>query len=210
MFKFSSQLITGPTQEPVTVAQAKLHLRVDFSQDDNLIGALISAAREYAENYCNRAFFAQTWTLTLDTFPYIPQPFSSWIDAFAINIPRPRLQSIESITYYDQFYNQQSVSSSLYFVDSNSEPARIAPVNGQTWPYPAIYVPGTVQLTYICGSYGTGDTYSPLPVSIQQAILLLVGHWYANREAVGPSAMTPVPLAVQALLEPYRVHSLLV
>lgn len=206
--KSSSQILIGPSHEPVTVAQAKLHLRVDGSAEDNLIAGLIAAAREYVENYCNRALFTQTWMLTLDTFPFEMPAFASWFDAYAVQLPRPRLQAIQAITYQDTTGYQHTLPPSTYVFDASSEPARIVPVNGASWPYPGVLSPGTVNITYTTGTYGDGPIGCPL--SICQAILLLIGHWYAQREAVSATAMTQVPLAVEALLSPYRVHSLLV
>lgn len=207
--KSSSQLITGPAHEPVTIPQAKLHLRVTGSAEDALISGLISAAREYVENYCQRALFTQTWQLTLDTFPYQVPAFASWFDAYAVALPRPRLQSITSITYQDTTGTVQTLSTSAYSVDPSSEPARIVPMNGMSWPYPGVLNPGTVKITYKTGTYGDG-TDNTCPVSIQQAILLLIGHWYAQREAVSAGPMMQVPLAVEALLSPYRFFSLAV
>ena len=137
-------------------------------------------------------------------------PFTTWIDAFAIPLPRPRLQEILAITYYDQNGDQQTLPAFQYAIDTFSEPARIAPVNGTSWPYPSLYVPGTIQITYTTGSYGDGTEVNTCPVSICQAMLLLIGHWYGQREAVSTASVQPVPFAVQALLDPYKVHSLLV
>jgi uncharacterized phiE125 gp8 family phage protein len=210
MHKSSAQLVTGPAAEPVSLVAAKNHLRVDGAYDDTLISALITAAREYAEHFTQRAFFTQTWTLSLDLFPFVVPAFTNWIDAFAITLPRPRLIAVTSITYYDQSGTQQTLSPEQYAVDTFSEPARLTPVSGGTWPYPSVFVPGTVKITYATGSYGDGVEVDTCPLSIQQAILLLIGHWYAQREAVAVAMMSPVPFAVEALLGPYKNHSLLV
>jgi len=217
MHKFGLNLVTGPTVEPITIAFAKLHLRVDFDDDDTLISALIQAAREYIENYTNSALFAQTWLLTLDQFPY-PQSFSTispaardnwlgvggYLDGMQMLLPVPKCQSVTSITYIDGSNTQRTLDPTTYNLDINSIPARILPVDGGTWPYPAVYVSGTVQVTFVAGSY----TPATCPASLQQAMLLLIGAWYGQREAISEKPMSAVPFAVECLLAPYRNYQL--
>lgn len=219
MPKFGLQLVTGPQAEPVTLAQAKQHLRVDFTNDDTLITTLISAAREQVEGILQRAIFNQTWVLSLDQFPF-PASFSTYApnirenylgnalfyDWTAIVLPLPRLSSVTSITYRGANGQPVALDPSSYAVDSNSEPARIVPGNGGSWPYPATYTPGSIKITFVTGSYGNGTDTNTCPASIVQAILLIVGHLYANREAVTAQPMTTLPLAVDALLSPYKFH----
>lgn len=220
MLNYGIQLVTGPFAEPVSLPIAKAHLRVEFSDDDGLILALITAAREYVEHAMNRAIFNQTWALTLDCFPsYGIWPTASptgaqdatgywtYIDSNAIKLPRPRTSSIVSITYVDSTGKTQSLDPSTLLVDTSSEPARIVPANG-SWPYPGVYIPGSVKVTFITGTYGDGTDPSTCPASISQAILLLIGHWYANREAVAEKALVNLPLAVDALLSPFKFHNL--
>lgn len=57
------------------------------------------------------------------------------------------------------------------------------------------------------GQETTGDALSLTP-DIKLALMMMVGHWYANREAVSPEQLTPVPFSYRALLEPYRFKSL--
>ena len=221
MQKFGIQRITGPAIEPVSVAIAKRHLRVDFDLDNEYIAALVSAARENVEGQMNRAIFNQTWCLTLDQFPYATSfstvapnvrdnylgygLYYSWME---ISLPWPRLSSIASITSLDGNGDQQTLDPSLYCFDTSSEPARILPANGGSWPYPATYAPGTVKITFVAGTYGDGVMVNTCPAAIKHAILLLVGHWYTNREAVVPGGMANLPLAVDALLAPYKFYGL--
>lgn len=211
------RMITGPTVEPITLDVAKQHLRVDFSDDDALISALITAAREYCENYTHRAFFTQTWQLSLDYFPFWSPSgtidtrshasfplYDAYYSQIAIRLPRPLLTSVQSITYIDTQNQQQTLPAEDYFVDVNSEPGRIVPAATTYWPYTSMYLPGSVKVTYTAASFGDGVTINVMPVGITQAMLLMIGHLYANREASSDKAMTTIPLGVACLLDPYR------
>ena len=207
--------IIAPTVEPITVATAKAHCRVDLSNDDDLFGLYISAAREYAEKRLNRALISQTWQLSLDTFPwggYRAGPgtrnaykFSNdyWSAGMSILLPRPPLIQVTSITYLDQTGTRQTLDPTQYIVDPASEPARIVPFVGTYWPYLQAYQPSGVQVTYTAG-YGAGP--SSVPADIQLALLMLVGHYYENREATSQGLpVTNIPLAVDALLDAHAL-----
>lgn len=182
-------LITAPTVEPVTLAEAKLHLRVDHADEDSHIRSLIIAAREHAQNATSRAFVGQTWRLSMDCFPDV------------IRTPRPPLTSVTSIAYTDTAGASQTLSASAYTVDTYSEPGRIVPAFGQSWPATRD-IPNAVIVTYVAG-YGAGAA-ADVPQPIRQAILLLVGHWYANREGVLTGTISKeIEFAVSALLAPY-------
>lgn len=216
MQKFSLQLVSPPATEPVSIAEAKAHLRVDFEDEDDLIGSLISAAREHVEQVCNRVIGAQTWCLSLDQFPLLDTfhtvtPYTRegslgngyYFSQCQIEIPLAKVVNVTSITYVDGAGTTQTLSPSSYVADTASEPARIVPANGSPWPYPDSYVPGSIKVSFVAG----GDT---CPASINQAILLLVGHWYANREAVSEKPMANLPLAVDSLLSPHKFYGLVV
>lgn len=207
---YGIQLVAGPAAEPVSLEEAKLHLRVDFTDDDSLILALISSAREVVEGKIRRSLFPQQWQLTLDQFPYptevltkLPSQRDNYLfpslyySYYAIELPRSKVVSVESISFTDNNGQQATVDQSLYAVDTNSDPARIVPKNGATWPYVDNYLPGSITIAFTAGGWD-GDT---VPLSIKQAMLLLIGHWYANREAVSEKQMATLPLAVDALLE---------
>lgn len=214
----STTLITPPTVEPVSLTLAKQHLRVDFSDDDAYITALITAAREFAEKRTNRAFFNQTWKMTMDYFPvwqvktaFTPDqrkvwPYAAWSwDQLTIAFPHARLVSVTNISYLDPSGTKVVLDPSTYNVDASSTPGRVAPTQGSVWPIVDNYRPGSVEIDFVAGSYGDGVT-SSAPASIQQAILLLIGHWYTNREAIGQANLTQLPLAVDALLSLHKVH----
>ena len=184
-------LITGPAEEPVTVAEAKAHLRVDLPDEDTLIEGLIAAARQWVEQYCRRALVTQTWEWRADWWPGKP-----------IYLAWPPLASVTSIKGTDESGNETTVSASNYLVDAGSEPGRVTLKLTGSWPATEVK-PGGVAVRYVAG-YGAA---SAVPRVFKQAILLIVGHLYENREdvVVGNVQAVNVPGGAKMLLWPYRV-----
>lgn len=180
-------LVTPPASDPVTLAEAKLHCRVDHDDDDDLIEALIAAATGHLDGWSGilgRAIITQTWR----------QDYGAFADK--LRLPLSPAASITSITYYDGDNAQQTLATSVYglFVDAAGPYVRLKP--DQDWP--GTYTrPDAVSVTYVAGAA------EALP-AVKAAILLLVGHWYANREAVSAEGMTDLPMGVSALLRPLR------
>ena len=214
----NATLITGPTTEPVSLAQLCNQCSVAPGTDDATLMFYAMAAREYCENYCGRAFFSQQWQLTMDHFPVslysgTVNPatrrdfnyYSGIWQGQTIALPRPKCTAVNSITYIDITGDQQILSSSDYVVDLTSTPARIVPAPGVYWPLGTLYIPGSVAVTYTCASW----TAANIPTSICQAILLLAGHWYLNRESTTQSKLNDIPFGVNALLDMYKVRAIL-
>lgn len=186
-------LVTGPAETPVTLAEAKAHLRVLGSAEDALIAALVASATQHIEGrqgVLGRALVTQTWDLYLDGFPRYR--------AGRIELPLPPLQSVTSVKYTDAAGVEQTVAPSAYMVDTMHPVGRVRPVYQTFWPVPRLDE-GSVRVRFVAGYGGAAAVPQPL----KQAILLLAGHWWLNREAVG-QAGTPVAFAVEALLAPYR------
>lgn len=181
------KMVTDATAEPVDRFEAKQHLRVDITADDDLIDALITAARRMVERISGRALMTQTWDLVFDEWPALP-----------LQIPRPPLSSITHIRYKDEAGNESTFASENYIVDTNSEPGRIALAKNKTWPADVLYAIAPVVVRFVAG-HSTADDVSQ---EFKQAILLAVGHWYENREAIATSGAVPkeLPMAVQSLL----------
>lgn len=208
MMDYSLAVVTAPTAEPVTTAEAKLHCRVDHPDEDTYIGSLITAARVYSEQYTGRAFVNTTFDMKIDSFPgggYCPwDEYAPWPDT--IYIPRPLLQSVTSITYTDTDGTSQTFSSSLYSVDTSSLPGRITLAYGESYPATR-QIHHAVTIRFV-GGYGSAA--SNVPQTIKQAVLLLVGHWYENRETSVTGTMHgPVLHAVDNLLWSERVKEIL-
>jgi uncharacterized phiE125 gp8 family phage protein len=180
------KLATAPAEEPISKAEAKLHLRVDISDDDDLITSYIITARRRAEKISGRAFVTQTWDYVLDAFPA----------GDTLKIPFPPLQSITSIKYYDEDGTEYTVSSGDYYVDTYGEPGRVVLKSSATWPSISLREANGVIVRFVAG-YGDADD---VPEEFKQAIYLLVGHFYENREAVTDARLLPTPDGVMALL----------
>lgn len=223
------KLTAPPGFEPfvaATDASLRQHLRLDVgdTSQDSLIGLYIAHARETAEHQCRRAFITQSWLLTLDKFPAPSLETSSanWYGPawgvgpgpltmvkpdgktqFEITIPLPPLQTIDSIKYYDHAGVFQTLDPSLYLVDDVSEPARVTPSYGTTWPT-AQNRANAVEVRFTAGYDDMGEL---LPQGIRAWMLLRIGDLYENREAVvmGVRGTVETHPFVERLLDPYRV-----
>lgn len=210
------KLVTAPANDPVTLDQAKAHLRVDFPDDDTLIGALVDAASQFCDGpkgFLGRALVSQTWDLYLDEFPCrhgesffrggrIHRGYHSRIE-----IPLPPLISVGGVFYLDGSGEEQEVDASLYTVDDKNEPGHVVAKNG-AWPIAAC-VPNAVRVRFTAGYVDA--TNSPavdaVPAPIKAAMLMYIGDLYANRETMltgQRAAAVTLPWASEQLLRPYR------
>ena len=185
---------------PITTDDAKEHLRiVDNTDDDDYVDALIDAATTWCEDFCDRTFADKAYTVAFDDF------FGTRIE-----LPRPpvRLNAVSSgatvtISYVDTAGATQTLTwaqsgTQDFRLDRDHVPALVYPLYLGVWPSVRLD-DKSVQITYLAG-YG-GHAHVPTPA--KHAIKMLVGHWYANREAVGNAGQN-VPLGVPALLEPLK------
>ena len=201
------QLVTPPTEEPVSLLEAKLHLRVDFDEDDMLIASLITAARQAAETLTGRQFTTARWKQVLDCFPGpslmgVPAGQAFTLPGHAILLAKAPVQSVVSINYLDMGSVNQTMPALTYTVDVACEPARITPVFGQIWPVCLPQI-GAVSVTFDAG-YGTA---AQVPEGIKSWIKLRVGSLYAHREevaALSRGRIESLPF-IDGLLDPYKV-----
>jgi uncharacterized phiE125 gp8 family phage protein len=180
----STKIITAPLEEPITLEQARQYLRASLTDEDSLILSLIFAAREYAENFTERAFVTQTWELSLDAFPRGRE----------IEIPKGQLQSVTSVKYIDENEAEQTLAASVYDVDATRDPGRIVLAEDESWPVTDDQ-PNAVVIRFVCGYGGS----SAVPYSIKAALQLLVQ--YVEQRDVAPHLAS----AAEALLGPYRI-----
>ena len=191
---------SGVNDRAVSVSDAKDHLRiVDYTDDDTYIGILIDAATTWCEDYCDRTFADKSYTVAFDDF------FGSRIE-----LPRPpvRLNSTSSsatvtINYVDTSGTTQTLTwaqsgTQQFRLDRDHVPALVYPLYLETWPSVRLD-DKSVQITYLAGYGGAAN----VPRPAVHAIKMLVGHWYANREAVG-NVGKEVEMAVHALLSPLK------
>lgn len=148
--------------------ELKLACKIDADTEDVLVQGWLAAAKEIVER-SGRRLLTQTWKVTLDRFPC----------SRTIVLPLFPVQSVSSITYYDASNTSQTLSSSNYLVDITGSKARIELLSTSTWP--ATYDRmAAVTITFVVGATKAPD----VPAVIRAALMLLVGHFYANRETV--------------------------
>jgi uncharacterized phiE125 gp8 family phage protein len=185
-----SYLITAPETEPITLAQAKAHLRVEITDDNDLIEALIVAARQLAEQRADRSMAEQGRRLILDHWPSGP-----------LYLPRPPIISVDAITYTDTTGAETEIAAEAIRLDGRG---RVSPAPGYTWPAVAL-APGGLVIDYTAGY-----TAEALPATDTTAMLLLIGHWYEHREAIIATGAAPkeLPFAVTALLNSHAARGI--
>ena len=168
---YGIQIITPNTTLPVTLAEAKLHLKLDSdTTDDSLVTNLIYVAQEIVEDYCRIRLLTTVEELYLDRFP---NSYDIWLNKWPIS-------AITYLKYIDANGTTQTLSSSAYVADTNSKPGKISLNYMQYWPIAQI-VDNSVWIRY---SVGFGTSTSSIPYVFKQSILMIVGHMYQNREEI--------------------------
>jgi uncharacterized phiE125 gp8 family phage protein len=185
------RLTTAPASEPVTLAEAKAHLRIEHTLDDTYIEVLIAAARQHVEAHCWRGLITQTWELVLEQFPD---------DTIGVVLPKGRVASITSVKYIDTDGVEQTCAADVYDLDNDSEPSRLLLAYDQDWPSTRDQW-DAVRIRYVVGTDAAN-----VPAAVKQAVLMLVSQMYEHRtpEVVG-TIVSPVKFAVDALLAPHRL-----
>jgi uncharacterized phiE125 gp8 family phage protein len=184
-------LVVPPTEEPVALAEAKAQLRVDTDHDDALIARAIAAARGLVERWTNRALVHQVRALHLNRFP----------SRGAIQLAGGFVTAVQSITFVDYRDVQHTLSPPLYRLFSPD--ASVIP-DGGVWPVMVRGEAGDVVVIYHCG----WPTPAEVPAELAMAVLMLVGHFYANREGTNiGNLVSELPLGVRDLVAPFRVPS---
>lgn len=182
----SSFLLSGPAVEPVSLAEAKAHLRVDNDDADDEIAALIAGARVHIETQTRRALITQTWRLSRDVWP---------IDGRILILPAP-LRALVAARVIMLDTSTHSIDASLFTLDIAGAPGLLA------------FDPGTLPMSDrpVAGieldvEVGYGDAPEGVPAPLRQAIRLLIAHWYENRglTAIGHEVAV-LPLTVSALI----------
>jgi uncharacterized phiE125 gp8 family phage protein len=181
----------APTAEPLTRAEAREHLRLDEGDYDNIIDGLIVAARQYAETFTRRQLVTATWQLAAFDF-------ACGVDA--LRLLHGPVQAVTAFTYVDTAGDTQTLTTAGYTAVLDPEGAYVVPAYGTTWPSARCHAE-SVLVTYRTG-YGAPTA---VPQAIKQAMLLLIGHWFANPEAVNVGNITTkLDFATEALLWPFR------
>jgi uncharacterized phiE125 gp8 family phage protein len=180
----SLQLLTPPATEPVSLVEAKAHLKLDTADEDALVATLITAARARAEWHTGRAFVTQSWCLRLD----------AWPTGDTLELPLPPLISVEQVAVTNADGIRTVLDPAAYRVD---------PASGRvifTDRPRSLRRRDCLEISFTAG-YGTA---AAVPAAIKEAILEIVADLHAHRG----DEYGPVGLSGQALLAPYRILKL--
>lgn len=185
----SLRLHTPPTTQPITLAEAKLHLRVDIDDDDSLILSLIDAATSACEHLMGRAIMPQKWQLSACGF-----------GAGVLVLQRPTVTAIDSFAYVDPSGATQTLAPVAYRLIIGSDyTAAVVPAYNTSWPA-VMSQPDSVNVVFSCGYADAGNVPGP----IKSWIKLMVGALYKNRELVTDKQVFTLGMA-DSLLDRYRV-----
>lgn len=184
-------LVEEPAAEPVTLEEARAHLR-GSELDDPALTAIIAAARSFAEEATWRAIVSQKWRAHLAGFC-----------GGEIRLAKGRLLSVEAVKYIDPDGSEQTLDPALYTVDTAREPGRIVRAHGASWPSTRNHL-YSVTVDFTAG-YGEPDA---VPAGLKRLLLLLIGHFHENTEAVVTGTIaTELPLAIKSLLALYTLRT---
>tara|TARA_R110002096_G_scaffold246771_2_gene439141 strand:+ start:450 stop:1079 length:630 start_codon:yes stop_codon:yes gene_type:complete len=184
-------LVTAPSIEPVTLTEAKAHLRVETTADDTLLTSLIKSSRQMAEAYTGITFIDTTWKLFIDNWPSTyNKAWGSGVRELPIDydnkrsyieIPLSPLQSVTHIKTYDNADASTTIASTEYQVSTYAgitpKKGRITLRDGATWPTFERNADG-IEIQLVSG-YGTATT--DVPETIRQALLIDIAFRYENR-----------------------------
>ncbi len=183
-------LTTAPGAEPISLAEAKAHLRIDANDEDALLTALIAAARMFVERTLGLALITQSWSYFFDFWP----------SAGCITLPIMPVQAVSAVKVHDGAGGFITLDAASYAVDALSEPARLV-LKGAVPSTPA----RELNAFEIAFTAGYGDEADDVPGPIRHALKLLVAHWFERREPVALGlAAQEVSATIAALLLPYR------
>jgi uncharacterized phiE125 gp8 family phage protein len=195
---------------------AKAFCRVDTTDDDDLIGSLISAASRYVERETGLALRTQTWAAVIDRWPdgqgqgfggqwwdgVRQQPISLITSTTTVEIPKRPFQSITHIKLRDAYGGLTTVDPSVYFTEVSDMRGRVNRVLGQIWPVVILANSGAIEITFTAGF--DAAPYSGIPEDLKAAIKILVKHWYDNREPVVDGRIGATPVHLDEILRHWR------
>ncbi len=182
----SAYPIAGPAVEPVSLAEAKAYLRLDGTEEDDLVSALLRAARLAVEGTCRLLLVGQSWRVTLP----------AWPPGRAVELALAPVMAVSAIRIVDAAGAPSTLLSALYRLESGGDPARL--VVDPAAPDPGAS-PAGIEIDLLCGF---GAAAESVPAPLRLAVRMLVARWF-ERRGDDPSG-SPVPSDIAALLAPYR------
>ncbi len=199
------KLVTPPIGEPLTVAEVKDQLKITWADEDTWFTGAIKTAREFCEGSQKRRYITQTWEKYLDNWPCSRHySWRTW-QRYRDNRPQPGdyielvpgLQAVESVKYTDRYGIETVFGPENYEVDNISLKGRIVLAPGRSWPTAELRSVNGVCIKFTCG-YGNADA---VPDTIKQAMKMVIGYWYENREAFADRKVSKeVDFALESLL----------
>lgn len=189
-------LTSAPAGNPVSLTEAKAHLRISNTASDTLLGNLLTLATQHYDGrngVLRRALVTQSWRMTLD----------NWPACRAFELPLPPLQSVESIQYYDADNALQTFASSNYVVITDDLFGRVELTPAASWPV-AYDRDDAVQINFTAGYGAYNADPAAVPEGIRQAILLYVAELFAARGDESPAS--PSEAARARLVAPYLIR----
>jgi len=205
------ETVKASTVEPLTLEEVKDHLRIERGEtaEDDLLSALISATRQFTEDYTGRALIRR----------HLAVYFDDWSTEDCVRLPFPPLVAITSSTavtdsssgaavaYKDSTRGWNSFSSTGWVADTVSEPGRLCLEYDENWPTDVLHNVNPIKIHFTCG-YSTSSTGVPQP--IRSAMKMAINHLYENREqyvvGYGGVGAIEVPGTVKTLLNDYRIY----
>lgn len=183
--------VSGTGEEPVTLAEAKAHLRLETAADDALVSSLIITSRLHVEAALGLALTTQAWTFILDRWPAHGE----------VALPLRPVTAVTEVRLRAADGTPTILPPSDYVLEGAGLPPRLRPAHG-SWPRPGLAA-GGIEIDFTAGF---GAAAAAVPQPIRQALILLVAHWYEHRDPVEIGAgSTAIPAPVSDLLEPYAV-----
>jgi|TARA_R110001599_G_scaffold258577_1_gene458811 hypothetical protein len=202
------QVTTPPVQEPVSLQEAKEYLRVDDSTDERIVRPFIETARRVAEEHLGRTLMTTTYSLFVDGYDELADPLwegtrtGPYLNYYKnyINLPKCPIQSVTSVSTFDDSDNETTMAASRYYVDNVREPSRIVLRQGETFPT-ALRVANAIKVVYVAGYSNAYAVPEPVRMGMLQHIAFLYEHRGDMYEAA-----SPMPPMIKNMYAPYVVH----
>lgn len=187
----SAALITPPAVEPVTLPEARAHLRLDHTDDDDMVGALLTAARAHVEARTRALMIEQGWRVYRD----------AWPETGVVALPFGPLVRVDAIRVLDAAGTPHALDPAAWRVDAAGRPGRVALAPGVS-ARPGVALNGIE----IDVTVGFGASGIDVPQPLRRAVMMLAARWYENPDGTVVGAM-PADIAegFEALIAPYRI-----
>ena len=186
-----TQIVTAPAVTPISLDEVKSQLRVEHTDDNTLLTRLISVAIAMTDvkGVLGQAMITQTWAQWLG-----PNPTKT------VQLLLGPVQSVSAVKYYDVDGVLQTDTLANYSVFGVPSKTTIEPKSGFNWPVTQER-DDAIKIEYVIGY---GDASTDVPETIRHALMLMIGHWYDNREQTQMDDLSDIPFGFMELLNIHR------